>query len=187
MKKQIMVLLGSPRKKGNSAKLAEQVVKGAKEQGAKVETFYLNGLNIKPCQACGKCTKTKAGCAVQDDMQTLYPKIQEAHTIVIASPIYWFNISAQTKTFIDRLYSIGLPERNLLKGKQFVFLLVYADEDPFSSGAVNALRSFQDMCRYLEAPIVDMLYGSAGEAGEITSNSDLMKRAYELGRRLADL
>jgi multimeric flavodoxin WrbA len=185
MEKRIMVILGSPRKKGNSAKLAEQVVKGAKEQGAKVETFYLNGLDIKPCQACGKCKKAKAGCAIQDDMQSLYPKLQQAHTIVIASPVYWFNMSAQTKIFIDRLFSIGLPERNMLKGKQFAFILAYADEDPFTSGAVNALRSFQDMCQYLEAPIVDMLYGSASEPGEIADNRDLMNRAYELGKRLA--
>lgn len=185
MGKKIMILLGSPRKKGNSAKLAEQVAKGAKEQGAKVETFYLNGLDIKPCQACGKCKKANAGCAIQDDMQPLYPKLKEADTIVIASPIYWFNISAQTKTFIDRFFAVGVEERNIFRGKQFAFILAYADADPFSSGAVNALRTFQDMCQYLEAEIVDMLYGSAREPGEIGNNPELMKRAYELGKGLA--
>ena len=186
MKKRIMIVLGSPRKKGNSAKLAELVAKGAKEGGAKVETFYLNGMNIKPCQACMKCQRENAKwCAIRDDMHALYPRLKEADAVVIASPVYWFNLSAQTKTFIDRWFAVGVEERNIFKGKLVAILLTYGDTDPFSSGAVNVLRSFQDMCRYLGAEIAGMLYGSAGEPGEIAKNKPLMKEAHQLGLDLA--
>lgn len=186
MKRKIMIVLGSPRKNGNSAKLAELVAKGAKEGGAKVETFYLNGMDIKPCQACMKCQKENAkGCAIRDDMSGLYPKLREADAVVIASPVYWFNLSAQTKTFIDRWFAVGVEENNIFKGKRVALLLSYGDADPFGSGAVNALRSFQDMCRYLGAEIAGMLYGSAMEPGDIGENKPLMKEAYRLGLELA--
>ena len=186
MKKKIMIVLGSPRKKGNSAKLAELVAKGAKEGGAKVETFYLNGMNIRPCQACMKCQKENArGCAIQDDMTALYPKLEEADGLVIASPVYWFNLSAQTKTFIDRWFAVGVEGRNIFKGKSMALLLSYGDADPFGSGAVNGLRSFEDMCRYLGAEIVGMLYGSAMEPGDMEGNKPLLKEAYQLGKTLS--
>lgn len=186
MKKRIMVVLGSPRRKGNSAKLAELVSKGAREEGAKVETFFLNGMNIKPCQGCMKCQRENAaGCAIRDDMRLLYPKLKEADAVVIASPVYWFNLSAQTKIFIDRWFAVGVEEKNIFKGKSVAILMTYGDTDPFSSGAVNALRSFQDTCRYLGAEIVAMLYGSAMDAGEIAGNKKLMEEAQQLGRDLA--
>jgi multimeric flavodoxin WrbA len=186
MERRIVVLLGSPRRKGNSAKLAEYLSKGAKSKGAKVASFYLNGMNIKPCQGCRRCQKENAkGCVIKDDMQILYPKLKEADAVVIASPIYWFNISAQTKLFIDRCYAIGVGDRNVFTGKRFAFLLSYADVDPFSSGAVNALRSFQDMCKYLGVEVVGMVYGSGDEPGEVEKNRGLMKEAYRLGCQLS--
>ena len=186
MGNRIMIVLGSPRKKGNSAKLAEFVAKGARAGGAKVETFYLNGMDIRPCQGCMKCQRQNARtCAIQDDMQILYPKLKEADAIVIAAPVYWFNISGQTKAFIDRWFAVGVEERNIFRGKHLAILLSYGDTDPFSSGGVNVLRSFQDMCRYLGAEVAGMLYGSASEPAEIANNEALMKEAYALGRQLA--
>jgi len=82
--KKILVLLGSPRKKGNSTTLAKQIVKGAESAGAEVETIYLNGLKIKPCQGCYGCKKKDSkGCVVKDDMQPLYPKIVASDALVI--------------------------------------------------------------------------------------------------------
>ncbi len=188
MKPKILILLGSPRKKGNSALLAAQVSKGAKAKGAEVETVYLNGLNIKPCQGCEKCQQEVSnGCAIDDDMNQLYPMLKEADSVVIASPIYWFNISAQTKIFIDRLYAVGVGQNNIFKGKNLAIILSFADPDPFVSGAVNALRSFQDICQYLEANLEGMVYGSAGGAGEIKENDKLMDQAILLGLHLATL
>jgi multimeric flavodoxin WrbA len=182
----VMIAVGSPRKRGNSSTLAAQVAAGAKAGGAKVETFYLHGMNIKPCTACDGCRKkTHVDCVIKDDMQMLYPKLRSADVIVIASPIYWFTLSAQTKLFIDRWYGLGTAEGYALAGKKFAILLSYADADPFLSGAVNALRTFQDALRFIEAELVGMVYGSASKAGEISKNKALMDEAYKLGQKIA--
>ena len=184
----VIALLGSPRKKGNSAVLAGQIIYGAESVGAKVETVYLNGLNIKPCQGCYACKKKNStGCAVDDDMQSLYPKLVESDAWIIASPIYWFNMSAQTKIFMDRCFALWNedPEINRVAGKRIAIAMSYGDSDPFNSGCVNALRSFQDAYGYAGARIAGMVYGSADEPGEIASNAELMAQAEEIGKKLA--
>jgi len=184
--KQIIVVLGSPRKNGNSATLARQLVAGAEAGGAVVETFYLHGMDIRPCNACDVCREdTSKDCVLDDDMKLLYPKLRQADALVIAGPIYWFTMSAQTKLFLDRCYALGGPQGNALSGKQIGILLTYADPDPFVSGAVNALRAFQDAFGYLGCTIVGAVYGSASEAGEIRKNETVMGQAYELGQKLA--
>ena len=186
MPRKVMVVIGSPRKRGNSSVLAKRVAAGAKAGGAKVETFSLHEMNIKPCTACDACRKNpKIDCVIQDDMRILYPKLKSADAIVIASPVYWFTVSAQTKLFMDRWYGLGGDEGYALAGKRFGIVLAYAGEDPFVSGAVNALRMFQDAFRFVEAEIVGMVYGSAWKAGEIRKNEALMEEAYALGKKIA--
>ena len=185
--KKILLVMGSPRKEGNSATLAKQVAAGAEATGAEVESFYLHTMNIQPCTACDACREdTGKDCVIDDDMQALYPKLRRADALVIASPIYWFTVSAQTKAFMDRWYAFGNPQEEYaaFSGKRIGIVLTYADLDPFVSGAVNALRTFQDAFNYVGAEIVGMIYGSASEAGEIRNNRDLMERAYELGKQL---
>ena len=185
--KHVVVLLGSPRKKGNSAVLAGQIIYGAESVGAKVETVYLNGLNIKPCQGCYACKKKNStGCAVDDDMQALYSKLVESDAWIIASPVYWFNMSAQIKIFMDRCFALWNedPQINRMYKKRIAIAMSYGDSDPFNSGCVNALRSFQDAYRYVGARIVGMVYGSADQPGEIASNAELMAQAEEIGKKL---
>lgn len=186
MAQKILVVIGSPRRNGNSASLAKEAAAGAREAGAKVETVFLQGMNIQPCTACDACRrKLKKDCILKDDMRALYPKLRAADGIVIASPIYWFTVSAQTKLFMDRWYALGGDDGYALAGKKFAVVLAYADADPFSSGAVNALRMFQDAFNYIGAEVVGTVYGSAWKAGEIRKNKALMDSARELGRKLA--
>ena len=185
-KKRVMIVVGSPRKSGNSSILASRVAAGAKAGGALVETFFLQDLNIKPCSACDACRqRADIDCVIKDDMHKLYPKLRSADAIVVASPIYWFTVSAQTKLFMDRWYALGGDEGYELTGKRFGVVLTYADADPFVSGAVNAMRTFQDALRFIGAEIVGMVYGSAWKAGEIRKNGGVMKEAYQLGKKLA--
>ena len=105
--KKILVLLGSPRKKGNSTTLANQIVAGAESAGATVEKIFLHGKDISPCQACYACQQPDSkGCAIDDEMQPIYSKLIEADGWVIASPVYWFSMSAQTKLFLDRCFAL---------------------------------------------------------------------------------
>ena len=182
--KKVVVLLGSPRKKGNSAILASRIIKGAQEAGADVETFYLNGMNIRPCQGCYACQKKDSkGCVQDDDMQKIYPKLVEADAWVIASPVYWFTMSAQTKLFMDRCLALLAYGAQAFR-KKVAIAMSYGDTDPFRSGCINALRTFQDSFRYVGAKIVGMVYGSAMEAGQIESLPTLLEEAEELGKKL---
>ncbi len=183
----VITVLGSPRRKGNSATLAENVILGAKSMGAMVYTYFLHGMDIKPCDACCICHEDmNAECVINDDMQKLYPKLRQADALVIASPIYWFTVSAQTKLFMDRCYAFGVSGEYALKGKRIGIVLAYGGSDPFNSGAVNAIRTFQDAFAYVGAPIVGMVYGSASDPGEIAANRELMDKAFELGRQLVE-
>jgi len=183
--KKVLVLLGSPRKKGNSAILADQISKGAKSGKAKVETIYLHGKNIAPCKACMSCQKKGSkGCSIQDDMQAIYSKLVESDAWVIASPVYWFTMSAQTKIFMDRCFALPAYHQDPFRGKRIAVAMTYGDEDPFVSGCINALRTFQDAYRYTGSSLVGMVYGSAMDAGEIRSNKKVMQDALALGKIL---
>ncbi len=180
--------------------MARQVAAGARESGAKVESLYLHGMDIKPCSACDACqTHRTTDCIIDDDLKPLYPRLRAADALVFASPIYWFTISAQIKLLIDRCYALTCLEASQaatddepsctlktdLANKKVGIILTYGDTDPFSSGAVNALRSFQDMFRFVGAEIVDLVYGSAMTPGEVAKNHDLMNQAFNLGKKLA--
>ena len=183
--KKVLVVLGSPRKKGNSTTLAERIIKGAETAGAIVERVYLHGQNIAPCNACYACRKEDAkGCVIDDDMQPIYKKLVDSYAWVIASPVYWFTMSAQTKLFMDRCFALLGYKKNVFKGKRIAIAMSYADADPFSSGCVNALRAFQDAFTYTGSTIVGMVYGSGDKPGEIKSNKRLMIQAEELGKEL---
>ena len=183
--KQVLVMLGSPRRKGNSSTLAARISRGSKASGAEVETLFLQGLKISPCRGCDTCQKDDSkGCAIKDDMQEIYPKLIKADAWVIASPVYWFTMSAQTKIFMDRCYALPAYAKNPFAGKRIAIAMSYGDTDPVRSGCVNALRTFQDAYRYTGSKIVGMVYGSAMKAGEIQNNEPLMREAEELGKRL---
>jgi multimeric flavodoxin WrbA len=186
--RKILVLFSSPRKKGNSNTLANQIIKGAESAGAEVESVYLHGMDIAPCQACYACQKKDSkGCAVDDEMQTIYPRLVECDTWVIATPVYWFTMSAQAKLFMDRCFALLAYSNNPFAGKRVAIAMSYGDSDPFNSGCVNALRTFQDAFNYVDAKMIGMVYGSAETPGEIRNNTDLMQRAEQLGKKLGTL
>ena len=183
--KNILVLLGSPRKKGNTAVLANQIIAGAESVGSTAEKIFLHGQDIAACQACYACQRPDSkGCAIDDEMQPIYGKLIEADAWVIASPVYWFSMSAQTKLFLDRCFALPAYKKNAFSGKRIAVAMSFGDEDAFNSGCVNALRTFQDAVRYVGANLVGMVYGSADKPGEIKSNLSLMQQAEVLGKKL---
>lgn len=184
----VVAVVGSPRRGGNSDILVDQIILGAKELGAEVDKFYLQEMDLKPCRACETCRgSVDDPCIIQDDMQLIHSKLRECDALIIGTPIYWFNFSAQTKIFIDRWYALGGPEGHALQRKRVAIAMAYADPDPLTSGALNAYRTFQDISNWLEAPIVGFVYGTAWEAGEIASNKKLMDEAVELGKKLCQV
>jgi multimeric flavodoxin WrbA len=184
-KKLIVVLKSSPRSKGSSNILAEKVAAGAQSKGAEVVVFNLATMKINPCDACDFCHDSDVGCSVKDDMQQIYPRLREADGIVIASPVYWFTLCAQAKLCIDRWYALQGNWGNLLEGKRFALVLAYGDIDPYTSGGINAIRTFQDMVRYLDGDPVGVVYSSSFETGDGQDKPEALQKAYQLGEKIA--
>jgi multimeric flavodoxin WrbA len=185
--KRVLILAASPRNNGNSTILASKAAEGVKAEGGEADVVRIGNLKIAPCNACDSCiVKPEAGCVIKDDMQPLYQKIREANGIIFATPVYWFNISAQMKLLIDRAYAIQGKGYWAFTGKDVGVILTYGDEDVFASGGINALRSFQDIFAYVKANLVGTVYGSADKAGDIQANGKLLQKAYDLGRKLVN-
>jgi multimeric flavodoxin WrbA len=103
-----MRLLGiscSPRKKGNTEILVNEALKAAAEAGWQTDTFFMSGKQVAPCAACGRCHREGA-CAIKDDMQELYVLMDKADGIILASPVYFGNVSAQAKAVMDRTFAL---------------------------------------------------------------------------------
>jgi multimeric flavodoxin WrbA len=181
----VVILKASPRAGSNSSRLAEELAAGAKSAGGTVKEFSLHTMDLRACDGCDACQNPQgSGCVIDDDMQLIYPFLRQATAIVLATPVYWFTFTAQLKLAIDRFYALESLDGHGLKGKSMVLVLTYGDIDPYISGAVNAIRTFEDMCRYTGSPVAGILYGTASEPGEMDSRTELLAQAHALGVKL---
>ena len=131
----IIGFIASPRKEGNTAWIIKKILEGAKEQGAETQSWYFSDLNIKPCQGCLSCHKGNRGCAINDDMQKLYDAIEHADAIVLGSPIYMGQMSAQAKIFTDRLFAQISPRfsphyKEKATKKKLILVFTQGNPDP---------------------------------------------------------
>ena len=131
--KKIVALLGSPRANGNSSAIAGRFMESAKIYGGETKTYSLNKLNFRGCQACMMCKKKLDRCALKDDLEPVLDDIRDADVLVLATPVYFADITAQMKMFIDRTYSYYVPDflnkpvpSRLSPGKQLVFIQTQA-------------------------------------------------------------
>jgi multimeric flavodoxin WrbA len=179
MNKKVLVISSSPRKGGNSDTLCDEFIRGAQESGNTAEKIYLKDKNIAFCTGCGVCNSTHS-CVIDDDMKDLLPKMTDSDVIVLASPVYFYSICGQLKTFIDRC----VPEYTDISDKDFYYILTAADNNKAMFGkAVETLRGFTIDCLpgVAEKGIV---YGTgAWKIGEINGSS-AMKQAYEFGKKV---
>ena len=105
----IIGIIASQRKEGNTDFIVNKILEGAKEQGAETESFSFSDLDIKPCRGCWACHKSDKGCVINDDMQKIYDAMEHADAIVLGLPIYMGQMSAQGKIFTDRLFARFSP------------------------------------------------------------------------------
>lgn len=182
--KNILILKGSPRERGNSATLAERAAEGARAAGAQVESIYLHGLDIRACDACDECADTNI-CVIQDDMNIIYPRLTAADAIIFATSIYWFTYSAQLKLCIDRWYAFQGNNYRDVSYKKIGIILSYGDENLEISGGINAINTFKSMSRYLKSDIAGIVHGSMSAIGDADRRPDLLQQAFELGKLLA--
>ena len=128
--KKIIALIGSPRKKGSTVALVDEILKGARAEGAETKSYNINEMNIKGCQSCYSC-KAEGHCVLQDDMQELYYEITNADAIVFATPVYMWQMSGQLKLVIDRLYPFLKPDYSsyLTPGKKVLLAVTQGRPD----------------------------------------------------------
>jgi len=186
----ITAVLGSPRLNGNSAFIANRFLETAERCGAKTQSFVLNRLSFRGCQACRACKKTSETCILKDDLTQVLDAVREADSIVFASPVYFGDITAQMKTFIDRTYSFLTPEfyrdpergSRLLPGKTAVWVLtqgmqdeMFADVYPRYAWVMNTI-GIQD---------VHLIRGCGlAKPDDIQKHPKVLKQTEELARSL---
>jgi multimeric flavodoxin WrbA len=181
----ILALQSSPRKHGNTVTLAHDLLDGLRASEAKdIHEVFLHGKEIQPCNNCDACLKKDGPfCVIDDDMQPLYQQFIDADLVVLATPIYWWSITAQLKLFIDRLYGLNFaehPER--FRGKKLALVFTHQEEHP-CSGAEISRKMFDEIADYTEMKIVgDLRYSS--EKGHVRDDPSKLKEARELGARL---
>jgi multimeric flavodoxin WrbA len=173
----ILVLVGSVRKNGNTDLLAGEFVRGAKENN-NVEIISVAEYKVNPCIGCNTCFDREDNrCFQKDDMDYVYDRFLEADIVVIASPVYFYGISAQLKALIDRLHT---PMRNRFKVKKLALLLVGAATLPELFDPIK--MQFQLVLNYFGLENAGMvLVSGVKEKGEIRNNP-AMDEAYELGK-----
>ena len=133
----IVCLLGSPRKEGNSTLIAKRFSDTAEKLGAQVRTIALNELDYRGCQACMACKTKLDRCVLSDDLTEVLDAIRDADAVVLASPVYFWDVTGQVKTFLDRTFSYLTPDfmtapvkSRLSPGKKLVFVLTQGNPDP---------------------------------------------------------
>lgn len=175
--KKVLVVSSSPRRDGNSDSLANEFVRGAEDAGCVVEKIFLADYNINYCTGCGVCFSCKR-CFQHDDMLFLLDKMVQADTIVFATPVYFYNMSAQLKTFIDRC----CPRYKEMTNKEFYYILTQGEmQEYLMDRAITAIRSFSVNC--LRGTVEKGILRAVGvyTLGEI-EKTKYMKQAYAMGQ-----
>lgn len=173
--------LGSPRRKGNTAALLNRVLDGVfhDSKEPREDYIFLHEKNIKPCNGCNSCKTGKNGiCVIMDDMQDIYKGIGKSDLIILASPIYWWSVTAQMKLLIDRLYGINKD----CGRKKVMLLMTYEGELP-NSGPETVEQLFREICAYLHLEVAGVMGVCTGTAA-VSENAAALKEAFELGRSL---
>ena len=176
MSENIVVLTGSPRQGGNSDMLAEAFVKGARESGKNVNVFKTADLKISGCLGCEYCFDNEGICFQNDDMGPILTALRETDVMVLVSPVYYFSISAQLKTAIDRTYALLEVKPPI---KKAALLLTCADET--TDVAEGAVVTFKNICKYSKWENAGIIIATGvGDIGDIKGRKEL-DQAEKLG------
>ena len=189
----VLGIYGSPRKNGNSDQLLDKALEGAQAAGADVKRVYARDLKMCGCLECGGCDKT-GKCVVEDDMQNVYPLLEEAQAIFLASPIFFYGITSQVKALVDRCQALwskrmltkGTEERKTFEGGNGYLIAVGATRGQnLFEGAQLTARYFYDA--------LDMVYEGGiffrrlEKKTAVSENPETLQEALNLGRKVAGM
>jgi multimeric flavodoxin WrbA len=190
-KMKVLGIHGSPRGGGNTELLLKEFLRGCMDGGAEVEEVFLRELKISPCLEIYACKKT-GECPIQDDMKPLYQKLVDADILAVASPVFFFAVSAHLKAMIDRCqalwarkYLLRQPVAPGRTGRKGIFLAVGgAKLGKTFDGPLLTMKYFFDA---LDRTFVrSLLYKGVDEKGEIRQHPTAMAEAYALGKEIVE-
>jgi multimeric flavodoxin WrbA len=171
----------SPRKGGNTEILVREALAGAKESGAEVELFRVSDMNIAACDGCETCHQS-GECRIKDDMQKVYKKMVAADGIILGSPVYFWSVSSQAKTLMDRTYALRYPHHKL-RNKVGGAIVATGRR-----GSVNALSVINNF--FLGHDMLAIGLGISGygtKKGEVKQDKRAMQGARSLGKQVVQL
>ena len=175
--KNVLIISSSPRKGGNSDLLCEQFYKGAVAAGHDVKLVALREKTIHYCQGCSACVKG-GRCVQNDDMLPLLDQIKQADVLVLATPVYFYTMCAQLKTFIDRMYYIYRDVH-----ADIYMLITAADDDMKLLGqTAESIRACTRDCFEGCEEKGCLIVGGVGRCGDIKKHEQEMQTAFEMGR-----
>jgi len=168
----VVILNGSPRAKGNTYEMCKAFSEGAQAAGHEVEYFHIGSMKIAPCLSCNYCKGEGAGTCIQkDDMPAVLEAIESSDLVVLASPVYYFSLSAQTQAMIDRFYCKGKPAI-----KKMLLMLSSGSQNAYSA----CISQYKAMHEYIG--FEDM--GMFTAAGDQNRSPELMNRLYSFALKL---
>ena len=189
----VLCLSSSPRRDGNSFLLAEAALEGAREAGHDAELVHVDDHVRHLLRDCRRCRDENGRCTIDDGFERLLrDRVVPAEAIVFATPLYWYGVSGQLKTFLDRIFcyiAASEPEADLyvegLMGKRLA--LVIASEETYPGAPLGVIHEIQEYARYTHCEFVGVVQGIGNKRGDVTRDpSDPLEQARDLGRRLGE-
>jgi multimeric flavodoxin WrbA len=184
MSRKITVLLGSPRRNGNSETLAVSFAEGAAKAGYKAQMIRTTGLKIGGCIDCGRCWTNRTHCFLNDDMKEVYASIDKSNVITFATPLYFYSWPTQIKPVWDRLLPYFSKNSKVdVSGRRAVLLATAGDSDDRCFDGLE--KSFELACNYAKWQIAgELLVPGVHEATAVSSKEEILKQAFEMGENL---
>ena len=176
----IVGILGSERKGGNTDVLLDVALQEAQKNGAFTDKIPLGNKSIAPCDGCLGCVQT-GKCVIEDDAQEIYGKMLESEGIIWATPVYFWSMSGQTKTLMDRTYALLFPKLQLANKVGGLILVATA------RGCTNAANIFHMYFTYNHMFYAEFASGYAREKGEIKKNAFAIHTAKEMVHQMISL
>ena len=188
----ILALNGSPRKNGNTELLLDSLLKGAGSHGADIVKLDVCRMRISPCLGCGKCER-QGRCTLDDEMSRVYPLLEKTHHVVVATPVYFYGVTAQLKAFVDRCqvlwsrkYVLGNPAPPTVNGKRrkgHLLAIAGSSGKRVFEGVILTVRIFFDALNVEFGET--LLARGIDKKGAILEEEALLRKSWELGGRLA--
>lgn len=173
----IVAIMGSPRKNSNTDILVDEMIKGAEEKGHNVTKHYIGDLDVHPCRGCNTCMQGK-DCVFKDDGFKVTHEIAEAEGLIVASPIYFGQMTGVLKVLLDRMYGITHNPLIDLSGRVVLIFTQLGPEGYYDQYIeLTKLQPFQLNMNY---DVLDVL--NVGSLGDVRNQPDKLKEAYEIGK-----